>query len=205
MDLNSKTLRGRPHWPCATALTLMLAAAFAAPVFADDDERETRTEKEEPTRAPWEPKVENPCWKPPVASQAVEEVSCAGTPGPDGKTCGGTTKTTTRTTQKQSSCEQRTFTQSRGFGTGSQSQVRYKLEEDRLIVTRHKGSSCTSPVLFERQMGNPERRFALLTGVDTGARPFFVTKKSDPVNGTVFEADTKCRDRKGNERRDDQD
>jgi hypothetical protein len=207
MDLCSKTRRERLHWPLASALVLMLAAA---PAFGDDGERRERGD-------PYEPHLRNPCFKDPAfngkkrcndMTQACETVDCDPATNPNG--C-GTQRTTTKTSPaKDGRTETRMRREANGFGVGSISHVKYTVAEDDLTVFRTKAGT-TRITVRNREQGDPQRRSGTcsVTNKAACASPFVTTIRTETVNGIPTrpetEPDEKCKNRDGRDRRDDED
>jgi hypothetical protein len=202
MQARSGISRARLHWPCAAALSLILAA----PVLAHDNER-----REEAAKSPWDTTgMENPCVKNPLTNgkgeRLSEQMRC------ETGAC-GTLRTETRTTGHGDKTEQRTRTRGDGFGTGDFTNVRYNLALDRTTVTRTKRSD-TRMTIVNRELGQPVKT-TLPTGSSSGpctaanipgcASPFVVTTKTEIVSGSPRppETETKrsCENRDGSPRR----
>lgn len=205
MQSSSGKTRARPHWPCAAALALILAAP---PAFADDDEPERRETAE---KSPWNTsEVVNPCVKNPATSgkgeRLAENMRC------ETGNC-GTLRTETRTKRSNGRTETRERTRGDGFGTGEIDNVRYSLALDHTVVTRTTKKDSRT-VSFHREMGQPQRSTLPVSGsssctptsitLEGCASPFAVTTVSETNNGSpkpprTF-TDTECKNRDGSKR-----
>jgi hypothetical protein len=177
MQPSSGNSRAWPHWPCAAALALIVAAppAFANGGGGDQVERNSsQTDIAGP--------IENPCNSCTILFQ-------------------GTQKTQTRNTQKANGESEFRFEQTtRGEGPEDCSQVNYKVDETQRLNTRSNRKMERSEQHF-RQRGNPQ--FPVVkTPANQLAAGWLIEEKNE-TRQTPFstrnerESEMKCRDRNG--------
>jgi hypothetical protein len=164
----------KPGWlfaPCAAAFAL----SIALPAFADDEQREDKTE-------PFAIEFDNPCT-------------------PDHLSGQGQQRTESRTTTKNGKTEIRERRRVTGRPLGTPSLAIYDFSDDDATVTR---SSATTFKFTEhrRIQGVPDRQAgANLQPVAA----FFITNHTEVISNphqskSRQEQDTKCRDRQGRDR-----